>query len=76
MIRSKSILYLKSKGIEYAIIDPAIEKLFINEFSKNIVMEIINLLMNVDLNMDKLIDKVYDSKVRREIELLESNLLK
>jgi hypothetical protein len=75
VIRNKSIQYLKSKGIEYAIIDPAIEKLFINEFSKNIVMEIINLLMNVDLNMDELIDKVYDLKVRKAIKLLNSELI-
>ena len=76
VIRNKSIQYLKSQGFEYSIIDPAIDELFINEFSKSIVIEIINLVMNVDLNMDELINKVYDSKVRREIELLESNLLK
>ena len=75
VIRNKSIQYLKSKGIEYAIIDPAIDKLFINEFSKNIVMEIINLLMNIDLNMDELIDKVYDLKVRKAIKLLNSELI-
>jgi hypothetical protein len=74
VIRNKSIQYLKSKGIEYFIIDPAIEKLFINEFSKNIVMEIINLLMNIDLNIDELIDKVYDLKVRKAIELLYHKL--